>query len=230
MSENLIKIKDLKKDAKKVTIEVKLIKKVREREVFNKKARKYQKVADFMIGDETGSYMLTVWDAVIEQIESLVGKSIKIINGYVSEFRDEEKLNIGLYGSWKFIDREIEVSDIPQEMPTEIKWVKIIDLKDKMSGVNVILKIKEVLAPRDVRFRDGTMHKVATASVGDTTGMINLSLFDQDIEGVKAGEIYELKNGYVSKFQDTLQLNIGKLGTFEKIEHEDFQINTKHLL
>ena len=74
------------------------------------------------------------------------------------------------------------------------------------------------------------MHRVATASVGDTTGMIKLSLFDADIERVNEGEIYELKNGYVSKFQNDLQLNIGKFGQFTKIDHEDFEINTSNLM
>ncbi|MHA1379545.1 MAG: hypothetical protein ACTSRG_14320 [Candidatus Helarchaeota archaeon] len=229
MSTNFKKIEELKPDMKKINIEVKLIRKLKEREVYNKKAQKHQKVADFMVGDETGIYILTVWDAEIEKIESLIGKSIAITNGYITVFRDEAKLNIGKYGSWKFIEKEIQVPNVPKEEPVEVVWVKVADLKDKMSGVNIIVKINEVLKPRDVRFRDGTVHKVATASVGDTSGMINLSLFDNDIEGVKEGDIYELKNGYISKFQDTLQLNIGKYGNFKKIEHKDFKINTDKL-
>ncbi|MHA1298647.1 MAG: hypothetical protein ACTSO9_04290, partial [Candidatus Helarchaeota archaeon] len=76
MSLNFVKIKDLKGDSKKVNIEVKIIKKTSEREVYNKKKGKYQRVGEFLIGDETGSFVLTVWDSEIEKIESLVGKSI----------------------------------------------------------------------------------------------------------------------------------------------------------
>jgi len=229
MSVDLVKIKDLKNDSKRVFIEVQVIKKLTEREVFNKKKGITQRVADFLIGDETGYFTLTAWDDEIGKINSQLGKSILIKNGYVNVFMEKAKLNIGLYGSWGIIDKKIEVADIPEEEPKKEQWYKVIDLKEGLRSVNIIIKLKEIGEPREVRFRDGTTHRVATASVGDETGIIRLSLFDQSIEEVAEGEIYELKNGYVSQFQNNLQLNIGKYGEFAKIEHEDFEINTEVL-
>lgn len=225
MSINLMKIKDIKNDSKKINIEVKLIKKLAERSVTNKKTRLQQKVADFLIGDETGVYTLTMWDADINKIDNLKGKVILIKNGYINVFMDQGKLNIGKYGAWEISDKEIDVAEIPEEEPKEIKWSKIKELREGMKNVNIIIKIGEKAEPRSVSFKDGTMHRVATAEVGDETGIIRMSLFDNMIEEVGEGEIYELKNGYISKFQDNLQLNIGKFGEFKKTDHEDFEIN-----
>ncbi len=230
MSQNLMKIEDLKEDTKKVNIEVKVIRKLDSREVFNKKRRTMQRVANFLIGDETGTYTLTVWDAEIDKIEDKMGESILISNGYVSSFMNKSQLNIGLYGNWKPIKKEIEVTDIPDEEPEELQFVNVADLREGMTKVNIIVKVKEKLEAREVAFRDGTKHRVATTTVGDTTGMINLSLFDDMIEKVNEGEIFQLTNCYIKKFKDTLQLNIGKFGKFEKIKHEDFEINTENLL
>ncbi|NVM03059.1 MAG: hypothetical protein HWN67_12025 [Candidatus Helarchaeota archaeon] len=230
MSQNLKKINELKNDSKAVNTEIKVIRKLDEREVFNKKKRIQQRVSDFLVGDETGVFTLTAWDLDIDKIADRIGKSILIMNGYVNVFMERATLNIGMYGQWKPIDKEIEVTDIPEELPKTIQWFKVKDLKERLRNVNIIVKVKEKAAPRDVRFKDGSMHRVATASVGDTTGLINLSLFDAAIESVNEGEIYELKNGYVSKFQNNLQLNIGKYGQFTKIDHEDFEINTTNLM
>ena len=103
------------------------------------------------------------------------------MNGYVNVFMEQAKLNIGMYGQWKPIDKEIEVKDIPEELPKTIQWYKVADLKEGLKSVNIIIKVKEKAAPRDVRFKDGSTHRVAASSVGDTTGLINLSLFDAAI-------------------------------------------------
>ena len=65
------------------------------------------RIATAVIGDESGKINLALWN---EQIDSVaVNNTIEIENGYVTEFRGAQQLNIGRYGTLK-VTRE------PREM------------------------------------------------------------------------------------------------------------------
>jgi replication factor A1 len=68
---------------------------------------------------------------------------------------------------------------------------------------------------------DGSKHSLSNALVGDETGCIYLTLWDDNIERVKEGETIVIKNGYVSLFKGSMRLNVGKYGS---IEHSEKQI------
>ena len=76
--------------------------------------------------------------------------------------------------------------------------------------------------PREVKTKDGSMHSVVDSYIGDRTGIIILSLWDDDANKIENGDIIDIKNGYVSRFKGRLRLNIGKYGEFEKIDDPDF--------
>ena len=62
---------------------------------------------------------------------------------------------------------------------------------------------------------DSTTHKVAEADVGDATGTILLTLWDDMIDKVETGKSYKITNGYTSLFKNSLRLNIGRYGQLE---------------
>jgi replication factor A1 len=66
--------------------------------------------------------------------------------------------------------------------------------------------------------RDGEPHKVSDAMVGDETGCIYLTLWDDNIEKVKEGDTINVKNGYINLFRGNMRLNIGRYGTLEMAE------------
>jgi replication factor A1 len=63
--------------------------------------------------------------------------------------------------------------------------------------------------------RDGEPHKVSDAMVGDETGCIYLTLWDDNIEKVKDGDTIMIKNGYINLFRGNMRLNVGRYGTLE---------------
>ena len=63
--------------------------------------------------------------------------------------------------------------------------------------------------------RDGSAHKVCDALVGDETGVVYLTLWDDNITKVNEGDSIRVENGYVTLFKGNIRLNIGKYGKLE---------------
>lgn len=91
-----MKIKDLRNGVKRVDIEAKVSEKSETREVMARFSDTTHRVATAIIGDETGTIKLTLWNEQIGQVN--VNDKIKVENGYVTSFRGEIQLNIGKYG------------------------------------------------------------------------------------------------------------------------------------
>jgi replication factor A1 len=54
-------------------------------------------VADAIVGDDSGTIKLTLWNEQIAQVN--VNDKIKIENGYVTSFKGEVNLNVGKFGT-----------------------------------------------------------------------------------------------------------------------------------
>jgi replication factor A1 len=61
-------------------------------------------------------------------------------------------------------------------------------------------------------------HSLADIKVGDETGCIICTLWDETIDRVSEGESYTIKKGYVNVFQGQMRLALGKWGTLEDAE------------
>jgi replication factor A1 len=77
--------------------------------------------------------------------------------------------------------------------------------------------------------RDGSPHRVCDALVGDETGSIYLTLWDDNIEKVNENDTLRVENGYVTLFKGNMRLNIGKYGKLEPAK-EPFtgEVNTEN--
>lgn len=91
--------------------------------------------------------------------------------------------------------------------------MKISDLRDGMRGVNLVAKVLEISEPREVTSKlDGRTHKVAEAIIGDDTGTIKLSLWNEQIGRININDTIKIENGYVRSFKGERQLNVGRFG------------------
>jgi len=91
-------------------------------------------------------------------------------------------------------------------------WLKIVELKDGMRRVNVEGTILEKGEPRTVNLRAGGQATVVDCTIGDDSGSIKLSLWDDLIDKVNVGDRVKIENGYVSSFRGELRLNVGRYG------------------
>ena len=93
---------------------------------------------------------------------------------------------------------------------------KVSELTPASRAVNVIAKVVSKSEVRNISAgRDGSPHRVCDALVGDETGSVYLTLWDDNIEKVNAEDTIKVGNGYVSLFRGNMRLNVGRYGTIE---------------
>ena len=98
--------------------------------------------------------------------------------------------------------------------------MQIKDLKPKQGNVDVVVDIIDVGDTREFQ-KFGKPGKVATAIAKDETGDIKLTLWNEDIEKVSAGDKVHLTNGYVNEWQGEMQLTTGRMGKLEIVGKSD---------
>ncbi len=111
-----------------------------------------------------------------------------------------------------------------------LEALKVEKLTPDSRQVNIKAKVVKKGEIREtVSRKDGTAHKVSDVLIGDETGTVYLSLWDDNIEKVSEGDGIEIKNGYVTLFRGSMRLNIGRDGTLEKTDVQ-IEVNTANNL
>jgi replication factor A1 len=107
---------------------------------------------------------------------------------------------------------------------------KVGELTPQSRAVNVTAKVVSKSEIRDIPMgRDGSAHKVCDALVGDETGSIYLTLWDDNIEKVNEEDTLRIENGYVTLFKGNMRLNIGKYGKMAPAEEPlEGEVNTEN--
>jgi replication factor A1 len=96
MEKTLTKVRDLTPSSKQVNVHAKVISVGDAKEVMGKYGDP-RKVAEAVIGDDTATITLSLWN---EQIGSIAKDDVILIdNGYVSLVRGHMRLNVGRYGT-----------------------------------------------------------------------------------------------------------------------------------
>jgi len=109
--------------------------------------------------------------------------------------------------------------------------VKVSELGPYSKQVNTTVKVVQKGEAREtVSRQDGTSHRVLDALVGDESGTIYMTLWDDNIDKVKEGDTVSVKNGYVRPFKGSMRLNIGRYGTLEPAGTPLGDVNTQNNL
>lgn len=109
--------------------------------------------------------------------------------------------------------------------------MKINELRPFQKKVDLALKIVKINEAREVSSKlDNSTHKVTEAVVGDDTGSVLLTLWDNSIDEVKENQTYNLENGYTSLFKNSLRLNVGRYGKLTESEEAIDSVNEENNL
>jgi replication factor A1 len=90
------------------------------------------------------------------------------------------------------------------------------DLQARQGNVDIVVEVVEVGEARSFE-KFGRSGRVATATVKDDTGEVKLTLWNDQIDQVKAGDKVHITNGYVGEYQGEKQLTTGKFGKLEVV-------------
>src|SRR5512135_3121728 len=107
---------------------------------------------------------------------------------------------------------------------------KVGELTPQSRAVNVTAKVVSKSEIREIPMgRDGSAHRVSDALVGDETGVVYLTLWDDNITKVNDGDSIRVENGYVTLFKGNMRLNIGKYGKLEPAKEPiTAEVNTEN--
>jgi replication factor A1 len=111
-SKKLVKVEKITSNSKEVDTVVKVISKSEVRNVTSGGRLESHQVCDALVGDETGSIYLTLWDDNINKINEEA--TLRITNGYVNQVRGNMRLNIGRYGSFQLLE-ESSITEVNTE-------------------------------------------------------------------------------------------------------------------
>jgi replication factor A1 len=108
--------------------------------------------------------------------------------------------------------------------PEEFKVVS--DLRPGLRGINIKVKCLSKNEEREVISKNtGDTLRVTEALVGDQSGSILLTLWNDDIDKIELEKVYQLNNTYTSVFKGSLRLNIGRDGTAAEINEAIAEVN-----
>lgn len=100
------------------------------------------------------------------------------------------------------------------------------DMTENSKNVNATLKVIEIGEVKDIKSQYGDK-RVCEVKVADATGSILLSLWDDQIGKIAAGDSISIQNGYISVVRNSMRLNIGKYGKMLLSEEALSEVNTE---
>jgi replication factor A1 len=126
----------------------------------------------------------------------------------------------------------VDVRDMSGEEPSESEeLIKVEKLGPNSREVNIVVKVVSKSEVRNVTGRDYSVHRVADALVGDETGSVVLTLWDENIDKINEEATLRITNGYVNLFRGNMRLNIGRYGSYRILEETPIkEVNTENNL
>lgn len=103
--------------------------------------------------------------------------------------------------------------------------MKISELRPFAKKVELTVKALSKNEIREVSSKlDNSTHKVTEVTVGDDSGTVLLTLWDDAIDKVEPGKAYKIANAFTSLFKNTLRLNLGRYGELTETD-ETVEVN-----
>jgi replication factor A1 len=100
--------------------------------------------------------------------------------------------------------------------------MQISEILPEMTNISIRARILSIQIPQSVRSKSGKQLRVAEAILGDNSGRIPLTLWQNQIYKVKTNQVVDLKDCYASQYLGITKLTLGRNGTLEVIEDPSF--------
>jgi replication factor A1 len=159
------------------------------------------RVMRFILTDETGEIAVVAWNEKVAELDRIVGKDVElqIVNAKVKKAIGEG------------VEIHVDTGTYVGILPLVDKFLKIADLKEGLTKVNVQGEIATKAASRDVKTSKDELVKLAGFELKDETGRIWVSAWRRHVDiisSLEKGERISIKNAYVKKgFGDQLEIS-----------------------
>jgi replication factor A1 len=103
------------------------------------------------------------------------------------------------------------------------------ELAPNIKEVNLVAKVVELGEIREVTNRQtGEEHKVMDVLIGDETGTVYFSAWNEHIDSVQENETYQFLNAKTILFRRNIRLSLGRSGQIEGTEEEIKKVETEN--
>jgi len=196
------------------------------------------RVCNFTVGDDSGHANLTLFNDQIDRFSSLVGQVVELKDGWAKMWQGDLQLSMGRSGSFEIIKNK-KFPSINQILPSiPSQTVKLAsgnlqaDVLDLAANIPSIVKVSQIVPNMNVsttvrvceqkRIKyvdqsDGSKLRVRDFLIGDDTGVISFTAFNEEIRemGAFLGKVIELENCWAKFWNKTLQVSKGQNGTWK---------------
>ncbi|WP_418283800.1 single-stranded DNA binding protein [Halorubrum sp. DTA46] len=172
------------------------------------------RVCNIDVADASGSVRVALWDematATEEQLQ--VGQVLRIMG------RPKEG-----YSGLEVSADKVELDEDAEVDVQVLDTYRVEDLSLGASDVDLIGQVLDTDAVRTFDRDDGSEGRVANLTVGDGTGRVRVTLWDDKADladEFEAGEVVEVGDGYVRERDGDLELHVGDRGTVERVDED----------
>jgi len=170
------------------------------------------RVCNVDVADASGSVRVALWDemaaAADEQLE--VGQVLRVMG------RPKEG-----YSGLEVSADKVEPDDDAEVDVQVLDTYRVEDLSLGASDVDLVGQVLDTDSVRTFDRDDGSEGRVANLTLGDETGRIRVTLWDEKADlatTFDAGEVVEVGDGYVRDRDGDLELHVGNRGTVEAVD------------
>jgi replication factor A1 len=175
------------------------------------------------IADDSGVVRVSLWD---EKAESglNIGDAVKIENAKTRMGLYDLELSVGKPARLLKPNAE-EIENLPSAIEIEDSLYEnknINELKEGDRNVRIFGRILALYAPNKFTKGDGTSGLVRSAELGDQTGVIKLSLWDEKAENpLNEGDAVKIENPRVVSRNERTELSISKNTSIVEVKKEE---------
>jgi replication factor A1 len=170
------------------------------------------KVVNLEVADETGRIRVALWDEDAEAaIEELDAGDVLRIAGRPKEGYNGLEVSADRVEGDEDVDVDVDVGDA----------ASIEGLTIGQSDVNLVGRVLDTDELRTFSRDDGSEGRVANLTIGDETGRVRVTLWDDQApraDDLEPGVSVEIVDGYVRERDGALELHVGERGAVEEID------------
>ena len=212
------RIKDVKDGMGDLNLTGKVLE-ISEIRTFQRKDGNSGRVGSLLLGDATGTLRVTLWDEKTEFLNQIeYGDTVELINAYAREnaFSQKVELQVGNRSIIRKSEKKVEYEE---------EFIPVADIRADMDNINVSGRILDIGEIRTFEKKDGSTGRVGNLLLGDSTGKIRLTLWDEKtsfLDEVDFDETIEVLHAYSREnaFNQQVELNLGNRGIIQKSEKE----------
>ncbi len=210
-----VKVADITAESKTVNFIARIVSAFEVKE-FTRDDGTIGRVGNLIVGDETGKIRVTLWEDNADLIKAgkiKIGQTVQI-SGYVKRGYSGIEIHVGNNDILVETEEQIEVTK---------RVLQIKEIKNDMGDLNFTAKVLEISDVRTFQRKDGNAGKVGNLLLGDATGVIRVTLWDEKTDiltDIESGDTVEVINGYTQEntFNHKVELQIGNQGMIRKSE------------